>query len=93
MRGLRALICLYALAAVALAQGGTSTTPRALPSFDLDAMDPSADPCDNFFQYACGKWNAANPIPPDKTRWGRFDELRERNRYLLRDILEKAAAA
>ncbi len=91
MRAMRSLLCVCALAAVALAQG-TSAAPRAIPSFDLDAMDPSMDPCTDFFQYACGKWNAANPIPPDKTRWGRFDELRERNRYLLRDILEKAAA-
>jgi endothelin-converting enzyme/putative endopeptidase len=34
---------------------------------------------------------AKNPIPPDQSRWGRFDELAERNRQILRDILEKAA--
>jgi endothelin-converting enzyme/putative endopeptidase len=90
---MRTLLCVWVLAVVALAQGGTPATPRAIPSFDLDAMDPSADPCNDFFQYACGKWNAGNPIPPDKTRWGRFDELRERNRYILRGILEKAASA
>ncbi|MGH8248753.1 MAG: M13 family peptidase, partial [Gammaproteobacteria bacterium] len=92
MRAFRVLICLCALAAMAFAQSGSSAAPRAIPSFDLTAMDPSADPCTDFFQYACGKWNASNPIPPDKTRWGRFDELRERNRYILRDILEKPAA-
>ena len=33
-----------------------------------------------------------NPIPPDKSRWGRFNELAEYNLYILRDILEQAQA-
>ena len=35
---------------------------------------------------------AKNPIPPDQSVWGRFNELEERNREILRDILEKASA-
>ncbi len=31
-----------------------------------------------------------NPVPPDKSRWGRFDALFERNLYILRDILREA---
>ena len=34
-----------------------------------------------------------NPVPPDQARWGRFDDLQERNFAILRDILEKAAVA
>lgn len=33
-----------------------------------------------------------NPIPPDKSSWGRFYELRERNVYVLHDILERVQA-
>src|SRR5207249_10923435 len=54
-------------------------------------LDRSVSPCVNFYKFACGTWMARNPIPPDQSRWGRFDELAERNRQILRDILEKAA--
>jgi putative endopeptidase len=67
--------------------------PKALHSFDLTALDKTADPCTDFFQYACGNWRKANPIPSDQTRWGRFNELSERNRYLLYVDLQKAADA
>ena len=35
---------------------------------------------------------ARNPIPPDRPRWGSFDELEEKNSKVLREILEAAAA-
>lgn len=53
-------------------------------------MDTEVSPCTNFYQYACGKWRAQNPIPPDQSRWGRFNELSERNLKIEREILEKA---
>ena len=59
--------------------------------FDPGALDRTASPCDNFYQFACGNWMKANPIPGDQSRWGRFDLLAEHNREVLRDILEDAA--
>jgi endothelin-converting enzyme/putative endopeptidase len=55
-------------------------------------MDPKTDPCADFYQYACGGWMANNPIPPDRSSWGRFDELEEHNLAILQNILEKAAS-
>jgi len=69
------------------------TEPKKPISFDLSAIDKAADPCTNFYQYACGNWMKNNPIPADQVRWGRFNELAERNNYLLYTELKSAADA
>jgi predicted metalloendopeptidase len=72
------------------ASSGSNSSPREIPAFDVNALDKTADPCVDFYQYACGTWMKNNPVPPDKARWGRFDELAEHNLYILRDILTEA---
>ena len=66
--------------------------PKEIPVFDLNAIDKSIDPCVDFYQYACGTWMKNNPVPADKSRWGRYDELADHNLYVLRDILSEAQA-
>ncbi len=74
------------------AQNSSSgAAPAKIPSFDVKAMDTTADPCVDFYQYACGGWMNAHPLPPDRAVWGRFNEVADRNQEVLRQILEKAA--
>jgi endothelin-converting enzyme/putative endopeptidase len=81
--------------AVALVIGAPRLSHAAGPAsssgIDLKAMDTTVSPCQNFYQYACATWRKNNPIPSDQSRWGRFDQLRENNLAIEREILEKAA--
>lgn len=47
------------------------------PGINLDLMDTSVKPSDDFFSFVNGTWIKNTPIPADKTRWGSFDELRQ----------------
>ena len=58
-------------------------------SFMQTAMDKSANPCNDFYHYACGGWIAMNPIPEKQSRWGVDSVLANQNLYALKHTLEE----
>jgi putative endopeptidase len=62
-----------------------------LTHFDPDLADKSLDPCNDFYKYACSKWQTANPIPPDQVFWSTGSGLQLWNENVLRETLEAAS--
>ena len=68
----------------------TQSTEKVKP-LDRTNMDLTVKPGDNFYEYANGTWLKNNPIPPDYSRWGAFEILREQNWKDLETIFVEAA--
>ncbi|HEY3704965.1 MAG TPA: M13 family metallopeptidase [Terracidiphilus sp.] len=88
------LVLAAACSAVALAQtsSGGEGKPERLAGLDTSFLDKSADPCTNFFQYACGNFSKLHPIPADRSGFGSMSMLYDANETILHSILEKSAS-
>src|SRR5438552_2857325 len=87
---MRRLIFALTLVAVPLAAAmvGAQSRTTDIKGVEVDALDRKADPCVDFYQFACGGWVAKNPLPADRRSYGRFAEVQDRNFTILRRILE-----
>lgn len=91
-------ICHYYLPAFALAVALVGCKNKTTNTGDETAMDKglqienldtTAIPGNDFFRFATGGWSDANPIPDEYSRYGSFDKLRENNQKQIKDLIEE----
>ena len=87
----KTLIAVMALGLFAACNKGPKT-PELTSGIDKSNLDTTANPADNFYQYACGGWMEKNPLTDEYSRYGSFDKLGEDNREQLKSLIEEIAA-
>ena len=78
-------------AVVTLASCKKTEETKESHGINLEYMDKSVKPGDDFFRYVNGTWYDQTEIPDDRTRWGSFDELRQNTDKDALEILKEAA--
>lgn len=72
---------------------GLMTTCKSAPKTELNSgidrtnLDVTANPADDFYQYACGGWMKKHPLTAEYARYGSFDALSEENQSRLKELI------
>ena len=78
------------LGVAALAFAGCAQNQDAgKPAIDMANFDKTVSPAEDFYQYACGGWMEANPLTPEYSRYGIFDQLDKENQEKLKVLIEE----
>jgi putative endopeptidase len=85
-------LCMVMALLVAVAFAQQPTPNETQHGLDPANLDRSTKPSQDFYQFANGGWLARNPVPPEYSRYGSFEELMEKNYRDLHKILDEAAA-
>ena len=67
----------------------TAASAQLRSGISLADLDPTVRPADDFYEYACGGWMKANPLPAAYSRYGSFDRLAEDNNKRINGILKE----
>ncbi len=68
-----------------------TATPALKSGIDLQYVDNSYRPQDDFYRYVNGKWLKNYQLPADKSRYGSFNALREKSRTDVKNIVDELA--
>ena len=79
------------IVALFLTQACNQQKNMKIKAIDINNMDTTVSPGDDFNEYANGGWMKNNPIPEDRSRYGAFDELMDKNEKQLRELVENIA--
>ena len=82
---------LLTLSTIVCMTGCNVKKAEVVPAIDRANFDESVALNDDFYQYATGGWQAANPLKPEFARYGTFDRLRESNEVRLNDLFADIA--
>ncbi len=88
----RAFFYLTACALLTSACSGGSKKTDLTQGVDVVNMDTTAIAGDDFYRYACGGWIDSNPLKPEYSRFGTFDQLRETSQEQVKGLIEELSA-
>lgn len=91
MKKMRIITPLIIISAFACNEGAGDK--EVYHAINMDNIDKSVRPQDDFFMFVNGSWIKNTEIPEDQGSWGSFNELREKNNEVVLGVLERAAAS
>ncbi len=80
------------IATMALIASGCQKKAELTSGINLDNLDTTASPVNDFYQYACGGWMKNNPLDAEHSRYGAFDALAEEAQKNMREIIDSVSA-
>ena len=80
------------IATMALIATGCHKKTELTSGINLDNLDTTVSPLEDFYQYACGGWMKNHPLDAEHSRYGSFDFLAEENQKQLKGIIDSVSA-